>query len=264
MKKHLYRLFIELTNRPFISKQLERFAKSSKSRFIIGSFVRTYNIRLDEMEKPLHEYHSLHDLFTRKLKGNVRSIELGESVLVSPVDAVLEEYGEIHEDQTFLVKGKNYFISEMLVHEEKIDKYVGGSFMILYLSPSHYHRIHAPITGRITEQWSLGTSSYPVNRLGVKYGKSPFTKNYRVISEINHNGVHVAVVKVGAMFVNGIELIHKGEEIKKGEEIGYFSFGSTIILLFEKGSFTINPSVKRKMELKVGEKLGTLKEAIRS
>jgi phosphatidylserine decarboxylase len=260
LKKVFYRFLIELTNRPFLSKQLERFSKSSLSRFIIPSFVRTYNIQLHETEKTLNQYGSLHDLFTRKLKKDARKIEEGEHFVVSPVDAVLEEFGLIHEDHTFLAKEKSYSIGEMLLKEEKITKYVGGQFMILYLSPTHYHRIHAPISGEVTEQWSLGTSSYPVNKLGVKYGKSPFTKNYRVISEINHHGSRVAVVKVGAMFVNSIELLHKGETIEKGVEMAYFSFGSTIILLFEKDSFSMDSRLKKKMEIKVGEILGEIEK----
>ncbi|MFZ3588243.1 phosphatidylserine decarboxylase [Bacillus sp. DJP31] len=258
MKKKLYRFFIELTNRPLISKWLERFTRSPYSRFMIPSFTRVYQLNLDEMEKSITEYQSLHDLFTRKLKNKSRTIEIGDQVVTSPVDGVLEDFGEISDDHTFIAKGKSYSISEMLGDNEKKRKYINGTFLILYLSPSHYHRIHAPISGDIVAQWSLGTSSYPVNNWGVKYGKSPFTKNYRVISEIVSNGAYLALVKVGAMFVNGIEVTHKGESIKKGEEIGYFAFGSTVILLFEKASFSPN-ALSKKMDVQIGQVLGTIR-----
>ncbi|MBM6619662.1 phosphatidylserine decarboxylase [Bacillus suaedaesalsae] len=260
MKKFLYRFFIELTNQAFLSKWLENFTKSSYSRHFIPTFVKTYKINETEMLHPITEYGSLHELFTRQLNMVNRPVAIGDEIVVSPVDAVVEEFGSIDADQTFIAKGKSYSISEMLHRDEVKKKYINGIFLILYLSPSHYHRIHAPISGDIIGQWSLGTSSYPVNNWGITYGKSPFTKNYRVISEVVKDDSHLAIVKVGAMFVNGIELTHEGDKIKKGEEIGFFEFGSTIILLFEKDSFTLNPSIHKKMDILVGQPLGTLKK----
>ncbi|KAA0549325.1 phosphatidylserine decarboxylase [Bacillus sp. BGMRC 2118] len=257
MKKFLYRFFIELTNTAFISKRLEKFTRSSYSKHMIPTFVKTYKINETEMLQPINSYDSLHELFTRKLNMDRRPIAIGEELVVSPVDAVIEEYGSIDADQTFIAKGKKYSISEMLHRDEVKNKYLNGMFLILYLSPSHYHRIHAPISGEIVGQWSLGTSSYPVNKWGITYGKSPFTKNYRVISEVLKGDAHLAIVKVGAMFVNGIELTHEGEAIEKGEEIGFFAFGSTIILLFERDSFTLDPSIHKKMDILVGQPLGT-------
>jgi phosphatidylserine decarboxylase len=258
LKKYIYRFLIELTNRPFLSKLLENFTRSPYSKLLIPSFVKTYKLNLGETTKTLNDFKTLHDLFTRELKRDLRPITVGKQVVVSPVDAVIEEFGPIRTDQTFMAKGKSYSISEMLNKEEIKKKYINGTFVILYLSPSHYHRIHAPISGEITDQFSLGTSSYPVNRLGVEYGISPFTKNFRVISEVVSNGVHLAIVKVGAMFVNGIELTHRGESIEKGEEIGYFSFGSTIILLFEKDSFILGDHIHKKMDIQVGQAIGTI------
>jgi phosphatidylserine decarboxylase len=260
LKKYIYRFLIELTNRPYLSKWLENFTRSTYSKFLIPSFVKTYKINIGETPKSLNDFGTLHDLFTREIKKELRPITNGDQIVVSPVDAVIEEFGPIRTDQTFLAKGKTYSISEMLNKEEIKKKYIDGTFVILYLSPSHYHRIHAPISGEITAQWSLGTSSYPVNRLGIEYGKSPFTKNFRVISEVVSNGIHLAIVKVGAMFVNGIELTHKGESIEKGEEIGYFSFGSTIILLFEKDTFTLDKPIQKKMDIQIGQALGTIKK----
>lgn len=260
MKKFLYRFLIELTNRPFLSKLLETFTRSTYSKRVVPVFVKTYKINENEMLQPISEFSSLHELFTRKLNMSNRPITEGEDVVVSPVDAVIEEFGQIREDQTFIAKGKEYSISEMLHRDDVKEKYINGMFLILYLSPSHYHRIHAPISGEIIGQWSLGTSSYPVNNWGVTYGKSPFTKNYRVISEVVKNESHLAIVKVGAMFVNGIDLTHEGEKIHKGEEIGYFSFGSTIILLFEKDTFELHPDIHKKMDILVGQPLGTIQK----
>ncbi|WP_147532434.1 phosphatidylserine decarboxylase [Bacillus marasmi] len=254
----LYRILIELTNGRLTSAILKRFATSQLSRFIIPSFAKVYNLNLKEMEKNLNEFSTLHDLFTRRLKRNARSHDPATNIVSSPVDGVLEDFGIINKSNEITVKGKSYSIGEMLGSDEVLAKYLEGTYMIIYLSPSNYHRIHSPIGGEITEQWTLGRKSYPVNKHGLKYGRRPLSKNYRRISEIKHDFGHMAVVKVGAMFVNSIEIVHEGSKIAKGEELAYFTFGSTVVLLFEKNSFTLNPDLKPPSSVVVGQKLGEL------
>nr|WP_263325650.1 phosphatidylserine decarboxylase [Neobacillus sp. Marseille-Q6967] len=260
MIQPLYRLFIELTNRKWTSIILKKFAQSKTSRFIIPSFAKVYKLNQNEMEKPLQEYTTLHDLFIRTLKKDLRNIDKTPDSVVSPVDAVIEDVGLIKESSDIYVKEKTYSIREMLGNDRLLEKYIGGSYMILYLSPSHYHRIHSPVDGTVTNQWTLGSRSYPVNKLGLKYGVRTLAKNYRVITEVITDKGHVAIVKVGAMFVNSIETTHTGTELAKGEEIAYFSFGSTVVLLFERNTFELENSIVTPKEIKVGEKLGILKK----
>ncbi|NNV05479.1 phosphatidylserine decarboxylase [Geobacillus sp. C56-T2] len=256
MRKWLYRLFIELTNHWLSSKLLASFAKSRLSALLIPSYAKVYHINQEEMEKSLKNYKTLQQLFIRRLKAGTRPIDADERAVVSPVDAVIEAMGIIEEPCEMTVKGKRYSIAEMLGGEEAAQPYVNGFFFILYLSPSHYHRIHSPISGVIEKQWTLGRKSYPVNRLGLKYGRRPLEKNYRLITEVKADGKRLAIVKIGAMFVNSIELTHEGDQLIKGEEMAYFSFGSTVVLLFERGSFTPDPGVAAPMPIKVGERLG--------
>lgn len=258
MFEPLYRLLIELSNGKWSSRFLKRFSQSPVSRYIVPSFAKMYQLNLDEMEKDLHEFPTLHDLFTRKLKSGTREIDKQESSVTSPVDAVIEDIGIIKETSEIEVKGKTYSIEEMLGNQTTAEKYLLGTYMILYLSPSHYHRIHSPTSGTITEQWILGSKSYPVNKWGLKYGKKTLSKNYRVITELKTTSGYIAVVKVGAMFVNSIVTTHVGSELIKGEEMAYFSFGSTVVLLFEKGTFQKEESIQVPTEIKVGEKIGNL------
>jgi phosphatidylserine decarboxylase len=255
--KNVYRLSIELTNHKLSSMVVKRFASSKLSRRFIPSFAKVYNINTEEMKDDIQTFPTLQQFFIRNLKPNVRPIDSGKSSVVSPVDAVVEKKGAITDDLQFRAKGIDYSVEEMLSDSELAPKYIGGTYMVLYLSPSHYHKIHTPISGNITRQWTLGGKSYPVNQLGLKYGKEPLAKNYRRLTEIEHDGKHVVVVKVGAMFVNSIELTHESEQLVKGEEMAYFSFGSTVILLFEKRSFEMDESIKEKDEVKVGQKIGT-------
>lgn len=256
MVKWLYRLFIELTNRPLTSKWLASFTCSKWSRFIIPSYAKVYKVNEEEMEKKLHEYETLQQLFVRTLKEGLRPIDEHPDSVVSPVDAVIEDVGIITDQKEIIVKGKTYSIREMLGDDHIAEKYLHGTFIILYLSPSHYHRIHSPICGEVVKQWTLGGKSYPVNRLGLRYGKDPLSKNYRKITELCTNGMYMAIVKVGAMFVNSIEWTHEREYVKKGEEIGYFSFGSTVVLLFEKNAFTLDEHIVPPLEVKMGQRLG--------
>jgi phosphatidylserine decarboxylase len=211
------------------------------------------------MEKPIHEYPSLHEFFIRNLKEGARTIDGDPNSVVSPVDAVIEDIGKIEADRTIKVKGKVYSIAEMLGDNEAMARYEQGIFMIFYLSPSHYHKIHSPLSGEVVKQWTLGTKSFPVNRMGLRYGNYPLSKNYRKITEIRHKSGLAAMVKVGAMFVNSIETTHRGETVQKGEQMAYFTFGSTVVMLFEKDSFTVLPTIATPHHIKYGEKIGTLK-----
>lgn len=247
---------IELTNHAVSSKFIAFFTKSRLSAWLIPSYAKIYRINQEEMEKSLNHYKTLQQLFIRKLKEGARPIDEAEDSIISPVDAVIEDIGIISEQKDITVKGKQYSIPEMLGSDALAEKYLNGLFVILYLSPSHYHRIHSPISGVVTRQWSLGAKSYPVNRLGLKYGRRPLSKNYRMITEVNSDGKHVAIVKVGAMFVNSIELTHPHDQLIKGQEMAYFSFGSTVVLLFEKDSVEIDSRMTVPMAIKVGERIG--------
>ena len=256
MKEKLYQSLIELTNGRWSSSLLRRFALSPASKRIVPSFAKQYKINVEEMDKPLESYESLHHFFTRNLKSGARRFDGELDTIASPVDAVLEDMGTIQEDATFQVKGKVYSIDEMLGGKKEAERYLGGQYMVLYLSPSHYHRIHSPVEGKVIRKQTLGSKSYPVNRWGMTLGKSPLSKNYREITEIEYEGGRLALIKVGAMFVNTIERTHTGDTLHKGEEIGYFSFGSTVVLLFEKGRFAAAP-VKTPAPVWAGETLGT-------
>jgi phosphatidylserine decarboxylase len=224
----------------------------------VPSFAKVYHLNQEEMEKSLSDYPTLHDLFIRTLKKEAREIDQNQDAVVSPVDAVIEDVGSIQETSDITVKGKTYSINEMLGDPGILTKYINGTYMILYLSPSHYHRIHSPVDGTVTKQWTLGSKSFPVNKWGLRYGRQTLSKNYRVITEVKTSYGHIAIVKVGAMFVNSIETTHTGDELIKGGEMAYFSFGSTVVLLFEKNIFQIDSTLQTPKEIKVGEKLGKL------
>ncbi|MBD7935771.1 MULTISPECIES: phosphatidylserine decarboxylase [Cytobacillus] len=256
MKQAIYRTLIELTNGRMTSSILYKFARSKMSRFLIKPFSKTYRINEDEIKGDLDQFQTLHEFFIRLLKEDARPIHQGEDTIVSPVDAMIEDIGMVDSKHVITVKEKDYSIAEMLGGVEEAEKYKGGTYMIFYLSPSHYHRIHSPVDGQVMRQWTLGKKSYPVNKWGLSLGKDTLSKNYRKISEIQYDGGELAMVKVGAMFVNSIERTYQNDTLKKGEEVAYFSFGSTVILLFQKDAFQLVPTIQFPAPIKVGEVIG--------
>lgn len=255
MIKIFYRLLIDLTNNVYLSNIIKYYTTSTFSRAVIPSFAKTFKINIDEANNELHDFKSLHDFFIRKLKAEARPIDPQTTSVISPVDAFIEDIGTIDKQKDIIVKGQTFSIEEMLGSNEKFPKYDQGTYLILYLSPSDYHRIHSPISGEILEQWELGGKSYPVNNWGLKYGRTPLAKNYRMLSEVRSQGKHIVIAKVGAMFINSVTLTHQGKHLVKGDEIGYFSFGSTVVLLFEKDSFTPIEGLKGG-KVKMGQKIG--------
>lgn len=254
MKEKLYQRLIELTNGKQSSNLLQAIAKAKWSKRIIPSYMKLYDINLEEVSKKQQQFASLHEFFTRELLEEARPIEKNPMVYVSPVDAKVESFGRIEWDMTFLVKGKPYALEDLLGHSERAANYVDGHFIVFYLSPADYHRIHSPIDGEVLRQYTLGQKSYPVNQIGLTYGKKPISHNYRLVTELKtaHNQ-QVAFIKVGATFVNSIVLTNRTIHWYKGQEVGYFSFGSTVVMLFEKDSIEFTENVVQGNPIRMGE-----------
>lgn len=255
MRKTLFKYFVELTGHPLASSTLRTFAQSRLSKPMIKPFIKTFGIATDEMEYPVSHYQTLHELFTRQLATNVRPIHTSPQVIISPVDGIVNDMGNISPDQTFYIKNKLYHLDEVLGDTKKAKKYENGYFYILYLSPKHYHRIHYPIKGELLSRYALGEKSFPVNNLGMNWGDNPFSTNYRVISEITTKFAQIAIVKVGALNINSIGLTNPSSTFNKGDEIGYFSFGSTVILFIEENK-QFAPTIDLNTEVKLGQPIG--------
>jgi phosphatidylserine decarboxylase len=261
MKNHLYKLMLELTHNKMYSTSLRKFTQLKVSKWIIPSFVRTFSINKEESAIKLEEYSSLSEFFSRKLKEGSRKISTATEEVASPVDGVVKDAGRITEDKQFYVKGKSHSLQTMLGLDSAVQRFRKGDYCVLYLSPKDYHRIHSPCQGNIYRRWALGTYSEPVNAMGLHYGKEPLATNYRLITELTHRDNHVAIVKVGALNVNSVHPSHVGSSVEKGEDMAYFSFGSTVILLFEENSITFNKGVlEGDKEVKQGESIGTWME----
>lgn len=247
----------ELTSRKWISRLMGRFSHSQASRYFIPWFAKSYGIPLHEAEKELKEYRTLNQFFTRKLKSGMRPIAQLEGGLISPVDALITFMGEIRSGTILNVKGQDYTLKDLLNHSPHAQSYEHGYAFVLYLSPTDYHRIHAPVAGTLVESEHIKGRVYPVNDFSMRNMKYVLSRNERLITYISHERGEIAVVKVGAMNVSSIRYTDdQAERWNQGDDLAYFEFGSTVVLLTENGTFEPSPKHAVGQKVKMGELLG--------
>lgn len=262
MVKSILRLMTELSSHRWLSKLMGSLSHSRLSRFFIPTFIRTYNIPAIQAEKSVEEYQTLNEFFSRRLKPGMRLIAEEPNALVSPVDAMITAMGDITAGTIMNVKGQDYQLEELLNHSPHLELYKSGFYFVLYLSPTDYHRIHSPVAGRKVESDYLRGRAYPVNEFGMRHMKSVLSRNERLITYIAGDYGETAVVKVGAMNVSSIRYSDASAEAwQKGDDLAYFEFGSTVVLLTESGTFTPRPGLQVNTKVNMGEWLGTLHES---
>jgi phosphatidylserine decarboxylase len=251
----------ELSSRKWVSQLTGAFAKSRLSRGFIPRFASSYGIRVEEAEKPLHEYGSLNDFFTRRLKPGLRPIDPAPDVLTSPVDALITGMGPIHEGAILNVKGQDYTVEELLNRSPRVVNYKNGFCFVLYLSPTDYHRIHSPASGDVIETEHVPGKVYPVNDFGLTQMRRVLSRNERLITFLREQAGEIAVVKVGALNVSSIRYVEARppQRLERGGELAYFEFGSTVVLLTENGIFTPRDDLQVGSKVRMGEALGRLR-----
>jgi len=246
----------ELSSRKSVCRLTGRFSHSKCSRFVIPRFAKAYRIILDEAEKELNEYRTLNEFFTRRLKQGMRPICQEPGGVVSPVDALITAMGQIQSSTILNVKGQDYSIDELLNHSPRSESFRTGYALVLYLSPTDYHRIHAPVGGRKLESEHIPGRVYPVNDFGMTNMRSVLSRNERLITYISHEYGETAVVKVGAMNVSSIKYVdNDAKEWERGDELAYFEFGSTVVLLMQD-NFRPLSGLEVGNKVKVGTLLG--------
>ncbi|MBP2002120.1 phosphatidylserine decarboxylase [Paenibacillus shirakamiensis] len=258
MAKKVMKLMTELSSRKWISQLMGHFSHSGISRHVIPTFAKTYGIPVHEAEKEIGDYRSLNEFFTRRLKPGMRHIDASPDALVSPVDALITAMGSVDSGLIPNVKGQDYSLAELLGHSPHLETYKNGFFFVLYLSPTDYHRIHTPVAGKKLESEHFKGKVYPVNDFGMTHMKAVLSRNERLITYISHELGEVAVVKVGAMNVSSIKYADATQDFwNRGDDLAYFEFGSTVVLLTESGTFEPLPTLHSGTPVKMGTRLGT-------
>jgi phosphatidylserine decarboxylase len=240
---------------------------------LIQAFIRQFRVDMDEAAEPdPAAYATFNDFFTRALEDDARPI--GEGV-VSPADGTLSQFGPIEAGQLFQAKGHRFSAMELLGGDgEAARRYLGGSFATAYLSPSDYHRVHMPLAGTLTEMVYVPGRLFSVNAATTHHVPNLFARNERLVCHFDTEQGPMVIVLVGAMIVAAIETVWAGQvtplsgevqhirfdtpvRLEKGEEMGRFKLGSTVVLAFAEPlefDATLVPGAKVRM----GQRLGDL------
>lgn len=234
-------LVLPIAKRKFISDWYGKKMDSPSSVSRIEPFVRSLNIDMSESEKQIDEFTSFNDFFYRKLKPGARKIEEG---LVSPGDGKLLVFEKASEVNSFFVKGERFTLGEFLEDEKLSKEYQDAAMAILRLAPNDYHRYHFPYPGIPSSCHEIGRDYYSVSPISLeKKFTKVFTKNKREICRLKTAGKgEMLIIPVGATMVGSLNSTFTPDSpVQKGEEMGYFAFGgSTIVLLFNSGKFSFD------------------------
>ena len=223
-------------------------------RFIIAK----YKVNVAEAETAeLSAYPSFNAFFTRQLRKGVRPIAEGENVICSPVDGVISQIGNIVEDNIVQAKRRDYSLLELLAGDETLVKQVEQvQFATIYLSPKDYHRIHMPLTGKLRQMSYIPGKLFSVSPRTARTVPDLFARNERVVTVFDTEQGILILVLVGAIFVGSMETVWQGQitppygkqiqhwhyqgeqalTIQKGDEMGRFNMGSTVIMLLPQQS----------------------------
>lgn len=242
-------------------------------RFVLRAYPQ---IVLGEAANPdPFSYPSFNAFFTRALKPGARPLSGGERDLVSPVDGTLSQLGTVRDGQLLQAKGMHYTAGALLADEHAAARYDAGGFACIYLAPYNYHRIHMPLAGRLTATRYVPGQLYSVNAATARTVPGLFARNERVVCEFDTELGPLAVVMVGALFVGSIETVFAGEmnpprtrgglvahveagigrQFARGEELGRFNMGSTVVLLLGHRSARFAERLGPGATLRLGEAL---------
>jgi len=235
--------------------QLAGWYSRIRSRRLTRWTLALWKLFADDLE--LHEatqteFRSLHECFTRSLRPGMRPVDLSPEVVVSPCDAVIGTHGRVEDGMLFQAKGMPYRLEELLGPGRRADRYRHGSYVTLRLKANMYHRFHAPLSGRIDGVTYVSGDTWNVNPIALQRVERLFCRNERAVLEIapDDAGPSIALVPVAAILVASIRfafvetpltLQHRGwrdfpcdASVSRGQELGLFESGSTIVLFTEQ------------------------------
>ncbi|MCO5358239.1 archaetidylserine decarboxylase [Acidovorax kalamii] len=239
---------------------------------VIRWFVGRYNVNMGEAANPdIASYASFNDFFTRALKDGARP--LADADLICPVDGAISQFGPIAKDQVFQAKGHTYSTTALVGGDAAAAaRFDDGYFATLYLSPRDYHRIHMPCAGDLTRMVHVPGDLFSVNPTTARGVPGLFARNERVVCFFESAQGPFVLVLVGATIVGSMATVWHGQvnpprpgtlrqwdyapgqvSLQKGEEMGRFLLGSTVVMLFPKGPLQFNPQWAPARPIQLGE-----------
>ena len=249
--------------------------------FLIRQFVKAYDVNVDEVLLPVPDgFDSFNAFFIRQLADDARTIENDNAAIVSPADGTVSAAGGIEKDQLFQAKGIRYSLADLLATDmAEADAYIDGAFATIYLAPYNYHRVHAPVDGELVTARYVPGDLFSVNAATVAALPGLFVRNERLICHISTSTGPMAIIFVGAMNVGSISTRWTGEirprksgvveqidvpadestrRFNKGDDIGWFNMGSTVILLRPPGTSNNFADISAGQTVRMGQTIGRI------
>lgn len=242
---------------------------------LIGAFIRHFNVDMSDAEQPQAQAHPhFNAFFTRALRDDARPLPVDSTAIASPVDGSLSQFGALHRGRLLQAKGIDYSAEALL--GAPADVFADGDFCTIYLAPFNYHRIHAPLDMRLRGHRHIPGRLFSVNPATARARAGLFARNERVVAQFDTvGGGQLAVVMVGALLVGSVDTVWGGRicpphhrratdfvsaqgHYARGDEIGRFNMGSTVILLASKGLLRWTPELEPGQDLRMGEAIGSL------
>lgn len=254
----------------------------SVTYFIIKAFAKQYQVNLAEAEKSSpSDYATFNEFFIRPLKAGARPIESAPDYLCLPADGRVSESGKIDANRLIQAKGHFFTLETLLAEDtEMAAKFQDGDFITTYLSPSDYHRVHMPCDATLRKMVYVPGELFSVNPFLAEHVPNLFARNERLICEFETEFGPMVQILVGATVTASMSTVWAGVvnpprpdevveyhynmegegviRLSKGEEMGAFRLGSTVINLFPKGAVVLEPHLQAGEKTRMGEKLGRL------
>ena len=242
--------------------------------WVMKTFAARYQLNMDEAELPIESYPSLGALFTRAVKPGTHSVDQRGGVAVSPADGHVLNSGRIQRGRLIQCKGYDFEVADLLDNPEYTERFQGGSWCTVYLSPRDYHRVHHPVEGEISSAQYITGALWPVNAAAVQNVERLFCVNERVVTYVESPMGLVATIMVGATSVGHITMAYdeqliankgKPSEFKRYDErptvaraaeLGTFHLGSTAIVLFANPDVQLE-ALQDGQPIRIGEPIAT-------
>ena len=282
MLDYLFVILQYLLPRHWLTAVIYRVARIRQPRikdFMITRFARLYEINLEEVRLDVPgDFASLNDFFIRELKDDAREIDDDDDAIVSPVDGTVSAAGAILGNSILQAKGHEYTLDDLLATDlDEARAYVDGRFATIYLAPYNYHRVHAPLDGELVTARYVPGDLFSVNKATVTHLPGLFRRNERLVMHFRTAHGPAVVILVGALNVGSISTPWTGEirprkrgvvdvldlsshptAVKKGDLLGWFNMGSTVIVLLPPGVAEWEDDLEPGETLRMGEEIGEL------
>ena len=285
MLANVFVIFQYLLPRHWLTSLIYRLARIRNPRvkdFLITRFVQLYDVDIEEVKLDLPQgFPTFNDFFVRELIDGARNIDDDANAIISPADGTVSLAGTLRADSILQAKGLDYSLDDLLATDlDESASYINGRFATIYLAPYDYHRVHAPFDGELFAARYVPGDLFSVNESTVSKVAGLFRRNERLIMHFRTARGSAVVILVGALNVGSISTPWSGEirprkagavevidisghdtKVHKGDLLGCFNMGSTVIVLLPDGVCEWHDNLEAGDTVRMGESIGTFSVA---